>query len=386
MTREEIAKLLGGYATGTLTAEERRALFEAALEDQSLFEELVHEQPLREVLEDPAARGQLLAALGDTGRPWWAAWWRPAAALAAAAAVAIGIFVVRTKPAAEPAPIVAMVKNQPVLREQAAAIPEEKPLPPPERKAAKVRPQQPPATVKEAELPPPPPPKTAPAPVPMMATAMAAAESAAAAVAPQAVPPGAPSGAKALFYQVADRGQVTTESAAGASMGAAGGQTFRTETMRPRISPAMGVPAAAHLGLRYTVLRQTEADAFAEADPASLQAGDTVRFRFEANDLGYLEVMEGRRTVVTTQLQRNRAFETPGWKTDTAGERIFVVRFSRQPFGLSIPVANEIRDGLARAATDQSSEATPREGTYVVDKSDQTASQTVTFPLRLVFR
>ena len=37
MKREDIEKLLGGYATGTLTGEERQALFEAALTDQALF-------------------------------------------------------------------------------------------------------------------------------------------------------------------------------------------------------------------------------------------------------------------------------------------------------------------------------------------------------------
>ena len=40
MSPEEIKKLLGGYATGTLTAEEQQALFAAALEDQELFDAL----------------------------------------------------------------------------------------------------------------------------------------------------------------------------------------------------------------------------------------------------------------------------------------------------------------------------------------------------------
>jgi hypothetical protein len=70
MRREDIPKLLGGYATGTLTAEERQALFEAALEDQELFDALAKEQALRELLEDPAARAHLLAALDDGPLPW----------------------------------------------------------------------------------------------------------------------------------------------------------------------------------------------------------------------------------------------------------------------------------------------------------------------------
>ena len=34
MNRDAIQKLLGGYATGTLTPEEQQALFAAALDDQ----------------------------------------------------------------------------------------------------------------------------------------------------------------------------------------------------------------------------------------------------------------------------------------------------------------------------------------------------------------
>lgn len=70
MSREDIARLLGGYATGTLTPEEQQALFAAALEDQALFDELAREQALRDLLREPAARGQLLAALEDPPR-WY---------------------------------------------------------------------------------------------------------------------------------------------------------------------------------------------------------------------------------------------------------------------------------------------------------------------------
>ena len=41
MTDEDIRNLLGGYATGTLSDEEQRALFEAALHDEKLFAEVV---------------------------------------------------------------------------------------------------------------------------------------------------------------------------------------------------------------------------------------------------------------------------------------------------------------------------------------------------------
>ena len=74
MTPEDARKLLGGYATGTLTDAEREALFAAALEDQELFDALAADEPLREVLQDPAARARLLGALdhvcADAAHKW----------------------------------------------------------------------------------------------------------------------------------------------------------------------------------------------------------------------------------------------------------------------------------------------------------------------------
>ena len=69
MKPEDVRKLVGGYAMGTLTGEERRALLEAALSDQDLFNELAREQPLKDLLEDPLARRQLLNAVEETRDP-----------------------------------------------------------------------------------------------------------------------------------------------------------------------------------------------------------------------------------------------------------------------------------------------------------------------------
>src|SRR5260370_19887331 len=93
MSPEEIKKLLGGYATGTLTAEEQQALFAAALEDQELFDALAREQSLRDLLRDPAARAGLLSAL-DAPRDGLGGFWRwlrrpVVAGLATACVVAI---------------------------------------------------------------------------------------------------------------------------------------------------------------------------------------------------------------------------------------------------------------------------------------------------------
>lgn len=89
MSREDAHKLLGGYATGTLTPAEQQALFEAALEDQELFDALAREQALRDVLVDPAARAQLLAAIDDVPAPWYRHWWRPVPMTVLATALAV---------------------------------------------------------------------------------------------------------------------------------------------------------------------------------------------------------------------------------------------------------------------------------------------------------
>ena len=118
MTREEVQKLLGGYATGTLTPEEQQALFSAALEDQELFDALANEQGLRDLLRDPAAKAELLAAL-DAPPPapaGWIAWMRRpwVAGLAMAGIAAVGIAVWRAQQIAEPErQLVAKVEPRP---------------------------------------------------------------------------------------------------------------------------------------------------------------------------------------------------------------------------------------------------------------------------------
>ena len=88
MNAREAEKLLGGYATGTLTEAERAALFTAALEDQELFNALADEETLRELLGDPVVKARLLAALEPKVVPLWR---RPAAmTLAASLLVAVG--------------------------------------------------------------------------------------------------------------------------------------------------------------------------------------------------------------------------------------------------------------------------------------------------------
>lgn len=118
MSRDDIQKLLGGYATGTLTPGEQEALFAAALEDQDLFDALAREQSLRDLLRDPAARAQVLAAIEEKPRAPWLAWWRPVAAgIGMAAVVVLAVVVIRNS-TPRPKPVeIAVVAEPPAMKE-----------------------------------------------------------------------------------------------------------------------------------------------------------------------------------------------------------------------------------------------------------------------------
>lgn len=64
-------QILGGYATNTLTAEEKRQLCEAALHDQALFDALADEEALKALLADRKARQQILASLQESEKSVW---------------------------------------------------------------------------------------------------------------------------------------------------------------------------------------------------------------------------------------------------------------------------------------------------------------------------
>lgn len=65
MEREQWDRLLAEYATGGLSEEETKALFAEALTDQALFDQLMEEDELREVIALPGARNQLIDALQE---------------------------------------------------------------------------------------------------------------------------------------------------------------------------------------------------------------------------------------------------------------------------------------------------------------------------------
>ncbi len=117
MSQDEIRKLVGGYATGTLTEAERQALFDAALDDQDLFDELAREQSLKELLDSPGARTRLTAVLAPPEPRWSANRLRLAIAgtLAAGLAIALGIVLVVRKPHTEDFAAVTKTESRPAL-------------------------------------------------------------------------------------------------------------------------------------------------------------------------------------------------------------------------------------------------------------------------------
>jgi hypothetical protein len=109
---DDILDLLGRYATGTLSESERQRLFDAALSDQDLFEDLAREQELKMLLEEPGARDRLIRALEAPNRRTA---WILSAAVAAALSVVLIAFIMRPHPSppqvaivTPPAPPVAM--------------------------------------------------------------------------------------------------------------------------------------------------------------------------------------------------------------------------------------------------------------------------------------
>lgn len=125
MTPDDARKLLGGYATGSLTEAERKALFEAALADQELFDELAGEQALKEVLDEPGARQRLLAALEPPRKHRVWLWVSAAATLA----VVIGVVIFTSTPEPEPPQQIAQVMKSAEPANTPAAPPVAEPLP-----------------------------------------------------------------------------------------------------------------------------------------------------------------------------------------------------------------------------------------------------------------
>jgi hypothetical protein len=428
MSPEDIKKLLGGYATGTLTTEEQQALFAAALEDQELFDSLAREQSLRDLLRDPAARAELLGALHASASRFGGFWqWlrRPmVAGLATAGVAAIAALAVwqgtRTAPLKPAQPVIVAElsprepapaqpsppASQPAVRQRtkaadapAAALADKKAAPPPaHRQEAGMRtmPADAPAAavakdVAPAMAPPPPP---APAAVPAVMARKAEAESNA---------PGQRAGvisgtgtatlkesvtldARALFYanQLAPGANAFVQPSGG---GGAAPPPARPEAPRadaaPRTAKALSglaAPIAAtplRLGVRVSILRgNSEVDLTTVLDP-----GEPVRLKLIPNADGFLYIAEGARMVASGAAQRLQPFETPELRFEGSGQKQLTVMLSRRAQTVApLSLGSLARDNLVESSADR------ERATYVVSGPRDAGAQQVVVPVTLTYR
>jgi len=382
MSREEIEKLLGGYATGTLTGEERDALFAAALEDQVLFDLLAREEPLRELLEDPLAKARLRRALEESAVPWYRAWLRPALLGALVTGMAVVAVVVERQAARRPGVAILARAPRPVL-----PVPVPSPLPQALEKREVPQPGRP-GEAKPADL------QAVPTSVapdrPLSVPAPPAA------VAGQSASAGP---AQALEGRIGRTVGVSLPSLQDAY------ELFYGSRLRPALGPNFfrsgqqsGSPAAAgarvggralplalHLGVRYRVLRRLPDRSFAEvSSDQELDAKDEVTVVIESNDDGYLSVIERTpdrtwRGVVLDRIARMQPYTVPatGVLTFEAARPIeLFIQVSRQPL--------TTEDRAPAEGSDQvfSNRGTERR-TYVVSTASDVMAQRVGFAITL---
>jgi hypothetical protein len=351
MSDHELEKLLGGFAADTLTPEEKKALYAAALQDQQLFNALADEQALKELLTDPAVRRRLLQALQPTGTSGaggslsWLEWFRRPAGLAFAGGLAAAVFAVvlgtkiytdslkhtaqsvateEAKPAAPPTPepLTAPPAQSPSdkieLKAKKDALPDKtakreraltSPAPQGRQTSELARDQvTQPSEQREA-------PKQIEAPVPVLGKASEQVAASAdqlqstppdtgPAPPPMQTPAGAPGSgvgtstvsARALFYSGesgrSDQRAMAAEKDQGLkALSESGPQANRPERRLDKLAAAGKAAQFKPLGLRYSfVVREADGkDREVDAAIVSKSAGP-VRLAVEANQDGYLQV------------------------------------------------------------------------------------------------
>jgi hypothetical protein len=409
MNREDIEKLLGGYATDSLTPEERHALFAAALEDQDLFDQLAREESLRQVLRDPGARAELLAALDTPAAPWYrrfARWLGQPAGLTAVAATAatltVAVFLsyqaTRPKavtvaevrvPSAPLAPPVGPPAPVPEMLEQKPASAE------PKRQPATRR--APPAGIREMApigpmaAPPSPPgiaggvaggvvggviggvPSSAaggavavPPPAPRQELAKeaeqagagrgAAAQQSSVQLDARALFNAAPFESSLSFRQEKATDKRVADSATSPSSGAIAPRLRMAAPRANKVEPVAAITPVPvpHLGLRYRVQRRGPDGEFSAADPGmAFRTADQIRLVFEPNDSGYLYLFERARAgtwrlLASDRIERLASYPVPrtgAMRNDEPGVRQFYAVFSRRADLALEPAAIEARLG-----------------------------------------
>ena len=354
MTPRDMEKLLGGYATNTLTAEERTALFDAALGNQALFDALADEQALKELLDDPSCRRQLLNVLEEKPRASWLerfmAWaWQPPM-IAAASAVAVGVIVIASVKLiprmTERQQVVMTTAQKPIEDQQAQpAASAPAPNPAPQTSAA---PEEKPAERRE-------PAKAKQEAPPQPEVAMARNQALPAAPAPAAaVPPGAAMPAPPPSpVQTADATQrnmpaIVTPSARDIYYSPQAELSTNAFAARPQTAMRGGVARAGSAsmaavkipGVRYSIMKRGADEAFTETAPGSVfHAGDALRLRFEANQEGMVTVRQrdasgNWTTSLNARLRQGEPAYLPAegaLMLPQPGEIQLFVTFSREP-------------------------------------------------------
>jgi hypothetical protein len=444
MSREEFEKLLGGYATGTLTAEEQQALFAAALEDQALFDALAREQVLRDLLRDPAARATVLAELDSRPAAGWLTWlrrpWVAGLAMAAVAAIAVGVWQLGRKPiqkydlvAENRLPVAPHVTAPPPAPPPVAQDRAETPQHPTERSMLGARSAR---VISSA----PPSPSSAPSPPPAAAGASLRDKDQAKEqvevtaqtpvfaekksldqtdqlqVKPQQAPlpspsqqavqnqlgasvatPNAPTrDARALFYEpeVPPAGrmgfapQVEEQSAKTAGGGGGGANAPRTKNSA-RVSGAAGVMtlggqvSGALLAPLYPGVRCSIVRGGKEADPSTpLTAGEAVKLKLIPNADGFLYVMEDNKVIASGPVRRLVPFETQELKSDAPAERQFRITLTRAPLaaGTLAKQADVAPANLVETKGEREA------ATYMVQTGNAASAPHVVLPVTLTWR
>ena len=384
MRPEDAGKLLGGYATDTLTEAERKALFETALANQDLFSALAGEQALKELLSDPRCRRRLLGLLKARKEPFYhglVLWLKRPAPWALAGSVAVMLLIMTAiirlnRPAATTVPPAAQAPVQ-IAQKAAPASPEVEPPVPRQsekkkQRAPAARPEPAPVgemqLAEKAEVM-----ATAPAPAaekPGLVAAVLPAPVAAPAETPkelalpsfQAQVAAAPSGvgfkamaeqeadldARALYYasslRLRDVGAaplVAQEARKAPSSRDTWGLRRAETKAAGGAAPLQPLPGA--LGLRYSILKRGAGRQYSAVDPeAVFQPGDSIRLSVEANQTGYLSVLRqdaagGWRLLEQDQIQQRIGLVIPSSGAialaGQPGQEKLLLVFSRFPEG-----------------------------------------------------
>jgi hypothetical protein len=326
MNRPDIEKLLGGYATGSLSPEEEQTLFAAALEDQDLFDALMAEQPLRDLLREPTARARLLAALADRPAPWYRRFSRPLIAVAALLLIAAPVAIWRVSRRPPPAVLTAQMDTSPkgLPRVELRAVPP----PPTTSLPAEPRRAAPPARRQRAAEP-----ATEPIAAPKLDAAKPAAPQLGGITGPSKdtgadtlVINGAPAqlkaGSTAETVEVsAENNQIQVQPVAPVN-----GFLPAPQTSRVKASPVLALPERP-LPVNTTVLRRNQEGAFVAADPNDLHAGETVKLRLESANTGFVYISEQQKLLAESSIEAGKPFETIVEPTG-AGRRQLQIRFS----------------------------------------------------------